>query len=170
MIHAKSAIADGVWARVGSTNLNFASWHFNRELDVVIEDKVAINTLEAQFLQDLSQSTEIVLNETDQILAQHERRRWLVRLRSVNREQAKVVAIRVMHLSHALDGKFYGTEAVDEREGKAYLGLGAALLFMALILWFFPKLLVLPVIFLLAMGGVSTIGYAVKRMQRVKKK
>ena len=50
MIHAKSAIADGQWARVGSTNLNFSSWYLNRELDVVIEDAVVVHQLEQMFL------------------------------------------------------------------------------------------------------------------------
>jgi cardiolipin synthase len=31
MLHAKTAVADGTWARVGSTNLNLASWLGNRE-------------------------------------------------------------------------------------------------------------------------------------------
>ena len=35
MLHAKTAVADGRWARVGSTNLNIASWMGNRELDVI---------------------------------------------------------------------------------------------------------------------------------------
>src|SRR5262249_45426442 len=34
MMHAKTAVADGRWARVGSTNLNIASWLGNCELDV----------------------------------------------------------------------------------------------------------------------------------------
>ena len=34
MLHAKTAVADGRWARVGSTNLNIASWIGNWELDV----------------------------------------------------------------------------------------------------------------------------------------
>ena len=38
MLHAKTAVADGHWARVGSTNLNIASWFGNCELDAVIED------------------------------------------------------------------------------------------------------------------------------------
>ena len=32
-----SSIMDARWARVGSTNLNLASWIGNRELDVVVE-------------------------------------------------------------------------------------------------------------------------------------
>ena len=39
MLHAKTAVADGQWARVGSTNLNIASWFGNCELDAVIEDE-----------------------------------------------------------------------------------------------------------------------------------
>ena len=39
MIHAKTAVADGQWARVGSTNANITSWFGNWELDVAIEDE-----------------------------------------------------------------------------------------------------------------------------------
>jgi cardiolipin synthase len=38
MLHAKTAVADDFWARVGSTNLNIASWMGNYELDVAIEN------------------------------------------------------------------------------------------------------------------------------------
>ncbi len=38
MIHAKTAVADRRFVRVGSTNLNLSSWVGNWELDVVIED------------------------------------------------------------------------------------------------------------------------------------
>ena len=39
MLHAKTAVADGRWARVGSSNLNLASWIGNRELDVMVDDE-----------------------------------------------------------------------------------------------------------------------------------
>ena len=39
MIHAKTAVVDGKWARVGSTNLNIASFMGNWELDVTVEDE-----------------------------------------------------------------------------------------------------------------------------------
>ena len=38
MLHAKTAVSDGYWARIGSTNLNIASWLTNWELDVTIKD------------------------------------------------------------------------------------------------------------------------------------
>ena len=61
MLHAKSAVCDGRWARVGSTNLNLASWMANHELDVLVEDGDFAALMEAQFLGDLERSTEIVL-------------------------------------------------------------------------------------------------------------
>ena len=61
MIHAKTAVADGCWARVGSSNLNLASFLGNYELDVAIENVAIARTLEEAFLRDLENSTEIVL-------------------------------------------------------------------------------------------------------------
>jgi cardiolipin synthase len=62
MMHAKTAVADGLWARVGSTNLNVASWISNRELDVVVEDGGFAREMEARYLRDLENATEVVLN------------------------------------------------------------------------------------------------------------
>lgn len=62
MLHAKTAVADGRWARVGSTNLNIASWLGNYELDVAVEDESFGKLMEAMYLDDLSNATEIVLH------------------------------------------------------------------------------------------------------------
>ncbi|HJQ99529.1 MAG TPA: phospholipase D-like domain-containing protein [Candidatus Polarisedimenticolaceae bacterium] len=61
MLHAKTAVADGRWARVGSTNLNFASFVGNYELDVAIEDEGVAAELERLYAADLDNATEIVL-------------------------------------------------------------------------------------------------------------
>ena len=61
MLHAKTAVADGQWARVGSSNLNIASWLGNLELDVAIEDAGFAGQLAAQYERDLHNATEIVL-------------------------------------------------------------------------------------------------------------
>src|SRR5574337_491741 len=61
MLHAKTAVADGQWARVGSPNLNLASWLGNRELDVAVEDAGFASRLATQYEQDLDNATEIVL-------------------------------------------------------------------------------------------------------------
>jgi cardiolipin synthase len=62
MLHAKTAVADARWARVGSTNLNLASWIGNRELDMVVEDEAFGRQMEEMFRQDLDDATEIVLH------------------------------------------------------------------------------------------------------------
>jgi cardiolipin synthase len=61
MMHAKTAVADGRWARVGSTNLNIQSWLGNWEMDVAVEDEDFGAAMDAKYLEDLSNSTEIVL-------------------------------------------------------------------------------------------------------------
>jgi cardiolipin synthase len=62
MVHAKTAVADGRWARVGSTNLNIQSWLGNWELDVAVEDEGFGREMHAMFEEDLQNSTEIVLD------------------------------------------------------------------------------------------------------------
>ena len=62
MLHAKTAVADSRWARVGSTNLNIASWLGNCELDVAVEDEAFARAMEAMYERDLEGSTEIVLS------------------------------------------------------------------------------------------------------------
>jgi cardiolipin synthase A/B len=67
MLHAKTAVADGRWARVGSTNLNIASWMGNWELDVVVEDERFGREMEKMYLEDLGNATEILLNERNRV-------------------------------------------------------------------------------------------------------
>jgi cardiolipin synthase A/B len=67
MLHAKTAVADGRWARVGSSNLNMASWLGNWELDVGIEDLEFAHQMEKMYLHDLENATEIVLVEKNRV-------------------------------------------------------------------------------------------------------
>jgi cardiolipin synthase len=64
MVHAKTAVADGRWARVGSTNLNIQSWLGNWELDVAVEDEAFARQMETMFERDLESATEVVIDET----------------------------------------------------------------------------------------------------------
>ncbi|NNF39184.1 MAG: cardiolipin synthase B [Gemmatimonadetes bacterium] len=61
MIHAKTSVADGLWCRVGSSNLNAASLLGNWEIDVGVLDAELAGQLEGLFLADLASSVEIVL-------------------------------------------------------------------------------------------------------------
>jgi len=69
MLHAKTAVADGRWARVGSTNLNIASWMGNRELDVIIEDEGIAGEMGEMFQADLENATEVVLDRRNRVRA-----------------------------------------------------------------------------------------------------
>jgi cardiolipin synthase A/B len=67
MMHAKTAVADRRWSRVGSTNLNLASWMSNYELDVAIEDRGFAELMAAQYETDLEHTTEIVLTRRNRV-------------------------------------------------------------------------------------------------------
>lgn len=69
MLHAKTAVADGRWARVGSTNLNIASWLGNYELDVTIEDERFGAMMQQVYEGDLAHATEIVLASRNRVRA-----------------------------------------------------------------------------------------------------
>src|SRR5690606_8542880 len=59
MIHAKTAVADGVWSRVGSSNLNLASLLGNWELDLAILDRSVAGVMEDLFIRDMQSSVEL---------------------------------------------------------------------------------------------------------------
>ena len=61
ILHAKSMVADGLASVVGSTNLDFRSFHFNAECNLVILDRPTGGRLEAAFEDDLAKSEEILL-------------------------------------------------------------------------------------------------------------
>ena len=64
MVHAKTAVADRRFVRIGSTNLNLSSWVGNWELDVVIEDAGVAARMEEIYDRDLRNATEVVITET----------------------------------------------------------------------------------------------------------
>jgi cardiolipin synthase A/B len=66
MIHAKTAVADGAWSRVGSSNLNLASLVGNWELDVVLLDRGFAAEMEALFLRDLASAVEVTPRDDTQ--------------------------------------------------------------------------------------------------------
>jgi cardiolipin synthase A/B len=61
MIHAKTAVVDGAWSRVGSTNLNSASLLGNWELDAGVHDVDFARQVQGLFLADLASAVEIRL-------------------------------------------------------------------------------------------------------------
>ena len=62
MMHAKTAVVDGRWTRVGSTDFNPLGIAINFELDAIIEDPMIGAAAEAMFENDLSRSKEMRLH------------------------------------------------------------------------------------------------------------
>jgi len=152
MLHAKTAVADGRWARVGSTNANITSWFGNWELDVAVEDEKFGAEMQAMFERDLENSTEVVLKSrklTSIGPGQVERRRfprvpideWRYRGRSTTRAAA-AGAIRM--------GRTLGAAITKRREvgaAEAYNLFWSSLIFLGLGLLAFkyPKAIAIPI-------------------------
>jgi cardiolipin synthase len=72
ILHAKVMLIDSSWAVVGSANLDQRSFHRNYEVSVIVASAEFGRQVEELFRFELSSSRAIVL-------AEHERRSWLVR-------------------------------------------------------------------------------------------
>jgi cardiolipin synthase len=59
MMHAKTAVIDGVWSTVGSTNLDSLSLLSNDEVNAVILSREFAVEMESMFANDLEQSDQI---------------------------------------------------------------------------------------------------------------
>ena len=63
MIHAKTMVVDGMFAMIGTSNLDARSSEINEELDIVVYDEKFGREMEATFEKDLQQSREYTLEE-----------------------------------------------------------------------------------------------------------
>jgi len=63
MLHAKTAVVDGVWSTVGSANLDYRSFIHNDEANAVIIGKAFGREMEALYQRDLAEAREITLPE-----------------------------------------------------------------------------------------------------------
>ena len=60
LLHAKTMVIDGVWATIGSTNLDTRSFALNEEVNLVVYGKDVAVRLERIFADDLVYSRKIV--------------------------------------------------------------------------------------------------------------
>jgi cardiolipin synthase len=61
LLHAKTMVVDGVWATVGSTNLDRRSFALNDELNLVVYDATVARQLQQVFEADLQESRKVTL-------------------------------------------------------------------------------------------------------------
>jgi len=142
MMHAKTAVADGRWARVGSSNLNLASWIGNRELDVVVEDEAFARAMEAQYLKDLEGATEVVLSKRRRVRAVGDVETPRTRRAGGSASRAAAGALR---LGHALGAAISPRKLLGHAERRLLVPSGLALVALALIAVFWPQALAWPI-------------------------
>jgi cardiolipin synthase len=154
MLHAKTAVADARWARVGSTNLNLASWMGNWELDVAVEDGAFANEMERAFEADLTNSTEIVLGSRrrrtprgpDRLVGQHRRR-----------EGSAVATAGAIRLGNTVGAALGGYRVLGPMEATLLFAAGVALLASAALAIAFPWIVLAPLVVVLIWLGLALV-------------
>jgi cardiolipin synthase len=63
LLHAKTMVVDGIWATIGSTNLDNRSFALNQELNLTLYDTAVARRLEEIFQEDLKFSKKIIYEE-----------------------------------------------------------------------------------------------------------
>jgi len=142
MLHAKTAVADGRWARVGSTNLNLASWIGNRELDAMVEDEAFARDMEAMYLEDLENATEVVLDVRNRVRAPGAPpRRQPVPASGGSGGRAVAGAMRI---GSTVSAAVTNRRVLEPVEGHIAFVAGAALSGLALVAVYFPRAVAYP--------------------------
>jgi cardiolipin synthase len=168
MLHAKSAVADNRWSRVGSTNLNIASWLANYELDVAIEDERVAAEMAEDYEDDLEHATEIVLAPRNRVRPAARRRRrhlgWRPRAGSAGRAAAGVMRI----------GSTVGAAITDHRvlgaaEARVLAVAALALLAIAVVGVLWPPVVAVPAAGLAAWLGIAVLLRSWRLYRRARK-
>ena len=161
MLHAKTAVADARWARVGSTNLNIASWFGNCELDAVVEDEAFARLMEDTYLHDLQNSTEIVLDAQHKIYASNEPPHPHPVMSSGGGSGGRAAA-GAIRLGNVIGAAFTNRRVLEPVEAHIMLTTGVLLLTLAVLFWFYPRVLVYPLAVLFVWNALALFYKAYK--------
>jgi cardiolipin synthase A/B len=143
MLHAKTAVADGRWARVGSTNLNVASWVGNWELDVAVEDEALAQTMQAMYLDDLTHATEMVLSDKQRVRPTGPP---VARPAGDRQRQGSAgrVAAGAISVSNTIGAAIANRRVLGPAEAKIMMVAGLLLLALAAVAVLWPLMFVVP--------------------------
>ena len=79
VLHAKTAVIDGYWSTVGSTNLDMRSFLHNSEVNLIALDQPFGSIMESTFQEDLRNSIEVTAEEWEKRPAGDRMREWFAR-------------------------------------------------------------------------------------------
>jgi cardiolipin synthase len=80
VLHAKTAVIDGAWSTVGSTNIDTRSFLHNNELNVVVLGEPFGREMENAFSEDLHDSREVTLADWNNRPLSDRLREWAARM------------------------------------------------------------------------------------------
>jgi cardiolipin synthase A/B len=159
MLHAKTAVADGLWARVGSTNLNFASWIQNWELDVAIEDRAFAAQMAAMYEEDLRRATEIVLTRRNRV-RKSEEGAPVEPVRHAASGSAGRAAAGAISVGNAMGAALTNRRLLGPAESGLLVKLAVFALATSVIGFLWPRTLAIPLAVIAAWLGLSMLGKA----------
>ena len=153
MLHAKSAVADGVWARVGSTNLNLASWMGNYELDVAIEDRAFAKRMADQYLEDLDRSTEIVLTRRHRVRKTEDAE--AIEVRRAPSGSAGRAAAGAVSVGSALSAALTNRRPLGAAEAGLLVKMGVLAIALGVVAALWPSFVAWPLAFVASWMGLA---------------
>ena len=172
MLHAKTAVVDGRWSRVGSSNLNIASFIGNYELDVAVEDQGIAQEMEDMYLRDLDNATEIRLAKNRVVRLSLPARasaaegaftsdaelvaaaaRFARRPR--NRRGSRGAAASAMRLANTVGAAVTNHRTLGRAEGRILTLAGLALVVLAVVSALWPRVVATPIAVLAVWVGLA---------------
>ena len=159
MLHAKTAVADGFWARIGSTNLNIASWMGNYELDVAIEDACFAAVMAAQFEADLTRATEIVLTRRNRVRRMEGADRVGAARRAISGSAGRAAA-GAASVGSALGAALTGRRVLGPTESGLLAKMGGVILLLTIVAALWPRIVAWPAAVVGAWLGVAWLAKA----------
>ena len=156
MLHAKTAVADSRWARVGSTNLNLSSWIGNWELDVAVEDEPFAEAMEAMYLDDLSHASEVVLTARRHVrLSQGPESRG--RSRGRLQGSSRRAAAGALGIGSAVGAAITNRRVLGPAEARVMAGAGLLLLVVSGVAMKWPRVVAIPLAVVMAWVALSLL-------------
>jgi cardiolipin synthase len=155
MMHAKTAVADSQWSRIGSTNLNINSWLGNWELDVAIDNAGVAAELESHFEHDMRHATEITVSPRGRLLATPPKPRKNLARRSARRAVREVTGV-----ARSVGAALTASRPLEDFEVGPLLLLGGTALALAVVGFYRPWLIAWPMAALLTIAALNLFSEA----------
>jgi cardiolipin synthase len=155
MLHAKTAVADCRWSRVGSSNLNISSWLANYELDLAVYDEAFGREMEQMYLRDLEQSTEIVLAARNRVRPLRHGHPHTAALHRPVRGSASRAAASALRIGNTVGAALTSRRVLGASEAGIMRKAGLVLTLLALVVALWPLLIAVPMGLLFAWLGLA---------------